>query len=142
MNRMSMKERFDAASAEVQSSPEVRQGLKNFLRAKDEISRAVDSWRDATQTQAREKGSGMNIDDGFIDSIEDQKQSAVDVASEWVDYAHQMFEWFEGERLTDEEQEFVQNTLDEIDAMANMDDEWNHLLNSTIDSRRQRQKVA
>ncbi|KKS07997.1 MAG: hypothetical protein UU63_C0069G0002 [Candidatus Uhrbacteria bacterium GW2011_GWF2_41_430] len=49
MARMSMKERFGRAiedpsvKQETESSREVHQGLKNFLRAKNEVSRAIES---------------------------------------------------------------------------------------------------
>lgn len=147
MKRMSMKERFERASEdpfvnkETERSKEVDQGLKNLLRAKDEVASAVESWRQASQEAVAERGAGMNIE-GQADGIDDQKAEAVDTATQWTQYAHEMFNWFETQQLSDEEQEFVQDTIDAIDAMANVDDEWNHLLSSAQDAGRKKSRAA
>ncbi|KKR22540.1 MAG: hypothetical protein UU40_C0009G0035 [Candidatus Uhrbacteria bacterium GW2011_GWD2_41_121] len=148
MARMSMKERFGRAiedpsvKQETESSREVHQGLKNFLRAKNEVSRAIESWRQAKQEAALQKGGDMNAGQGFRESVEDQKQQAAKIATQWIDYAHQMLGWFELQQLSDEEQEFVQDTIDAIDEMAKFDDELTHMISSTLDAEKKRPKVA
>ena len=84
----------------------------------------------------------MNAGQGFKESVEDQKQQAAKIATQWIDYAHQMFGWFELQQLSDEEQEFVQDTIDAIDEMAKFDDELTHMISSTLDAEKKRPKVA
>jgi hypothetical protein len=89
----------------------IKAELKKMLQSKD----AVKAWAEELRLLRSTSQTERNLDRAGIVAKVEEAQSAL---VQWKEYAHDSFAILDKENLTDEEQEFVHSSLDEIDAIV------------------------
>jgi|GEM_PF-4265004 hypothetical protein len=89
----------------------IKAELKKMLQSKD----AVKAWAEELRSLRSTSQTERNLDHAGIATKIEEAQKAL---AQWKEYAHDSFAILDKENLTDEEQEFVHSSLDEIDAIV------------------------